>query len=85
MPKITADNVWNAIRRYDEGVRPFRHTKPRSWYLIGKQDRAYPLKYIYALATNQTPNSFNTSEPKREFGRLNFDIKREPKDYEADF
>lgn len=85
MTTITIENVKNAIRRYDNGERPFRFTKPRAWYLVSDKGRAYPLKYIYALATNQSPNSFNTSDPIREVGRLGFELKREPKDYDADF
>jgi len=85
MTTITAAIVRNAIRRYDKGERPYRFTKPRAWHLVGDHGRAYPLKYIYALATNQTPSSFNTSDPIRELGRLGFDLKREPKDFEAEF
>jgi len=85
MTKITAAIVKNAILRYDKGDRPYQFTQPRAWYLVGEHGRAYPLKYIYALATNQTPSSFNTSDPIREFGRLGFVLKREPKDFEAEF
>lgn len=85
MTTITAAKVRNAIRRYDKGERPYRFTKPRAWYLVGEHGRAYPLKYIYALAINQTPSSFNTSDPIRELNKLGFDLKREPKDFEAEF
>ena len=85
MKTITTSDVKSAIRRYDKGERPYRFTKPRAWYLVSDQGRAYPLKYIYALATNQTPSSFNTSDPIRELGRLGLDLKREPKDFDAEF
>lgn len=85
MKTITAAAVMNAIRRYDKGERPYRFTKSRTWYLVGNHGHAYPLKYIYAIATNQAPSSFNTSDPIRELGRLGFDLKREPKDFDAEF
>ena len=85
MASITISGVKNAIRRYNKGERPYRFTKPRAWYLVDDQGRAYPLKYIYALATNQAPSSFNTSDPIRELGQLGFNLKREPKDLEAEF
>ena len=85
MTTITAAIVKKAIRRYDNGERPYRFTKPRAWYLVGDNDRVYPLKYIYALATDQPPNSFKTSDPIREFGRLGLDLKRVPKDLEDEF
>ena len=85
MKTITAATVKNAIRSYDEGDRPYRFTKSRSWYLVGEKGLIYPLKYIYALATNQTPSSFNTSESRREFDRLGLDLKQYPKDFETEF
>ena len=85
MKTIAVSVVKSAIRRYDKGERPYRFTKPRAWYLVGNHGRAYPLKYIYALAINQAPSSFNTSVPIKELGRLGFDLKRKPKDFEAEF
>ncbi len=71
MKTLTASVVKNAIRRYDKDERPYKFTKPRAWYLVSDQKRAYPLKYIYALATSQAPSSFNTSEPIARLGQLN--------------
>jgi hypothetical protein len=84
MNVITAAAVRDSIRRYDNGERPYPFTSPRAWYLVGTRGRVYPLKYVYALATNQRPSSFNTSDPIRVFGRLGFDLKREPKDVETE-
>jgi hypothetical protein len=56
MTTITKSAIREAIRRYNNGDRPFRFTKPRAWYLIVSV-RAYPLKYIYALVINQMPNA----------------------------
>jgi 5-methylcytosine-specific restriction enzyme A len=85
MKAITTADVKNAIRRYDKGERPYRFIQPRSWYLVIGQERLYPLKYIYALATNQTPSSFNTSDPIRVLQQLDFDLKRVPKDFDLEF
>lgn len=82
---VTTAAVKSAIRRYNAGERPFRFTSPRAWYLVGLRGRLYPLKYIYALASGQTPISFNTFEAVREFRRLGFELKREPKDFNAEF
>lgn len=83
--KPTKADVRAAIRAYEKGVRPFRFTTPRSWYLVGAGQTRYPLKYIYALVVNRAPSSFNTSEPLRELPLLGFDVQREPKDENADF
>ncbi|WP_428946851.1 HNH endonuclease [Acidithiobacillus ferrooxidans] len=76
--------VKTAIRRYDNGERPYRFTRPRAWYLVGGQGRLYPLKYIYALATSQIPSSFTTSDAIRDLRQLGFALKRVP-DFEAEF
>jgi len=85
MKITTTATVKKAIRRYDDGERPFPFTQPRAWYLVSGSGRIYPLKYIYALAINQKPSSFNTSDPISEFNRLGFELKREPKDFNAEF
>ncbi len=79
---LTVTAVQDAIRRYDEGERPYRFTKPRAWYLVIDQNRAYPLKYIYALATNQEPRDFHTAESIAGLRELGFDLKE---DFEAEF
>ena len=85
MKKLTIAAVNDAVRRYDSGERPFRFTPPRSWYLVGVRGRVYPLKYIYGLAIGSTPSAFNTSDPIRELQRLGFELRRQPKDLNADF
>jgi 5-methylcytosine-specific restriction protein A len=82
---LTAAIVRKAIRTYENGARPFRFTEPRSWYVVGTDERLYPLKYIYALAVNRPPVSFNTSEPLREFPLLGFRVRRQPKDESSAF
>jgi len=85
MSELTKSAVKIAIRNYDKGERPFRFTEPRSWYLVGTSGRLYPLKYVYALAVERTPSSFNTSEPIRELKRLGFTLQRQPKDTISEF
>ena len=85
MNTLTKSAVRKAMQQYDRGERPFRFTEPRSWYVQGGQERLYPLKYIYALATDQPPSSFNTSEPIRDLELLGFTLVRQPKDEEAEF
>lgn len=67
-------DVYDAIRKYKNGERPFRFTKPRAWYVLCENGYPYPLKYIYALAINQPPNEFNTSTPISVFKRLGVEI-----------
>lgn len=81
--QITAEDVYKAINRYNNGDRPYNFIKPRSWYL-SDQGYIYPLKYIYALVINQETNSFHTSDAQRELGDLGFKIK-EIKDFETEF
>jgi 5-methylcytosine-specific restriction enzyme A len=81
----TSATLKAAMRRYDAGERPFRFTQPRAWYLLGPRGRAYPLKYVFALAIGRAPSSFKTSDAIREVPRLGFDIKREPKNIEVEF
>ena len=82
---ITKNNIKRAIERFENGERPFRFTEARSWYIVGKNDYLYPLKYIYALAINKTPSSFNTSEPISVLSNLDIELLHQPKDSNADF
>ena len=83
MIPISADDVKSAIRRYDAGLRPYRFTQPRAWYLVTSKGRAYPLKYIYALAIGRQPGTFNTSEPIQVIQKLGFKIRRLSKNLEV--
>lgn len=85
MITISSAALKSAIRRYDAGDRPFRFTPPRAWYLITPRGRAYPLKYVFALALGVKPSAFNTSDAIREVPKHGYDIRREPKDTEAEF
>lgn len=53
--------------------------------MVSPKGRAYPLKYIYALAIGHPPGTFNTSEPIRDIPKLGFEIKRAPKSLEVEF
>ena len=85
MIPISVADVKSAIRRYDDGQRPYPFAQPRAWYLVSSTGRAYPLKYIYALAIGRRPGTFNTSEPIQVIPKLGFKIKRVPKNLEVEF
>jgi 5-methylcytosine-specific restriction protein A len=70
MIKINTEIVKNAISRYNAGEQPFTFKKPNSWYLKSTKNDIYPLKYIYAIATNQEPNGFHTYKARAEFEKL---------------
>jgi 5-methylcytosine-specific restriction protein A len=82
---LNSTTIKKAMRLYEKGERPFRHTEPRSWYVSDSKGHLYPLKYIYALAIGETPSSFNTSDPLRIFPQLGFQVHRHPKDSTAGF
>jgi len=75
---INKKDIQAAIRKYNAGERPFKYTESRSWYIVGKNDYLYPLKYIYALATNKPPNTFNTSEPISELNKIGIELHHQP-------
>ena len=82
---VTRTAVKNAIRDYDNGKRPFKYTKPKSWYIEGPKGALYPLKYIYAMVIGKPPNSFKSSTPLREFPKCGFIPIRQPKDLNEEF
>lgn len=84
MIPISAADVKSAIRRFDAGVRPYPFAQPRIWYLVTSKGRAYPLKYIYAMAIGRQPGTFHTSEPRRVIQGLGFKIKPLPKNLEVE-
>ena len=83
--QLNAAAIKKAISAYKKGIRPFKYTEPKAWYVSDSKGNLYPLKYIYALATNQKPSDFNTSDPLREFPQLGFEVHRHPKDPAKDF
>jgi 5-methylcytosine-specific restriction protein A len=85
MKRITPGDVKRAIRQYDNGARPYRDVPARAWYLVTRTGIAYPLKYVYALAIGREPSSFHTAEAEREMRRLRLDVRREPRDPQAEF
>lgn len=84
MIPISAADVKSAIRCFDAGVRPYPFAQPRIWYLVTSKGRAYPLKYIYAMAIGRQPGTFHTSEPRRVIQGLGFKIKPLPKNLEVE-
>jgi len=75
---ITKKQINLAISRFKKGERPFSYRDARSWYVIGEDDKLYPLKYIYALAVNKKPASFNTSEPISVCKQLGIELLHQP-------
>ena len=82
---ISAAMVKDAMRSFDAGMRPFRFTQPRAWYVVGPKGHVYPLKYLYAIAVNKAPRQIHTEDAKRELPKLGFEIKCEPKNTEIEF
>ena len=72
---LDPSDITNAMQRYKKGERPFRFTKSKNWYVYDLENKnIYPLKYIYALATNLEPVSFNTSTSIAELKKLGFKL-----------
>ncbi|KXZ71096.1 HNH endonuclease [Acinetobacter venetianus] len=72
---LSKNDIKLAMKKYDQGHRPFKFKKPRSWYVYGINSKnLYPLKYIYALATNIEPSKFNTSTSISELKKLGFNL-----------
>lgn len=82
---LTKSSIEKAIRDYDNGERPFRYTKPKSWYIKGSKKNLYPLKYIYAMAIGSPPSSFNSSKPISEFPAYGFQPIRKTEDPNEEF
>ncbi|MCP1498991.1 5-methylcytosine-specific restriction protein A [Pseudomonas migulae] len=82
---LTKSSIEKAIRDYDNGERPFRYTKPKSWYIKGSTKTLYPLKYIYAMAIGSPPSSFKSSKPISEFPAYGFQPIRKTEDPNEEF
>jgi putative restriction endonuclease len=62
-----------AMRRYKSGERPYKFVTP-SWYLLGEDGFAYPLKYIYVMALGSEPLDAHTGAAKVAASRAGFNI-----------
>ena len=82
---ITVKDVNNAIDSFNAGLRPYRFTKSRTWYIRGNDTNLYPLKYIYSLIIEKEPAKFNTSEPISQLKDLNIEIIHIPNDNRSEF
>lgn len=82
---LTANDITLAIDKFNKGERPFRYTEARSWYVVDSSSYLYPLKYIYAIAINQAPSSFNTSEPISVLGKLGVQLLHLPPNTDDEF
>lgn len=71
----TQDQVKQARRRYLDGERPWPEA-PSRWFVRHEDGGVIPLKYLYALATNQQPASYSTSQVKAAVEHLRLDVVR---------
>ena len=71
---LTQQNVQNTMAQYAQGTRPLNFRKPKSWYIVDEQGHAYPLKAVYAMATNKPLASFNTEEARDALEALRFNV-----------
>lgn len=52
-----------AIERYKDGERPYKFVSP-NWHLVGEDGATYPLKYVYAMASELDPLRTHTDVAK---------------------
>lgn len=71
---LTQQEVQNAMVQYAKGTRPLNFRKPKPWYIVDETGQAYPLKAVYAMATNETSASFNTGEAREALEALGFNV-----------
>ncbi|MBD8825355.1 HNH endonuclease [Pseudomonas sp. CFBP 13602] len=62
-----------AMRRYRNGERPYKFFAP-SWYFFGEDGFAYPLKYVYVMASGSAPLDVHTGAAKVAAERAGFEI-----------
>ncbi|AWL10696.1 5-methylcytosine-specific restriction enzyme [Saliniradius amylolyticus] len=70
-----SQEIEQAFTRYRTGERPWTHVE-RDWYVADGVGRLYPLKYIWALATNSAPRNFNTSHARKELAEREYSVVR---------
>lgn len=56
--------VRRAFAAYEEEKRPWREVQ-RDWFVATHDGTLYPAKYIWALAKNRAPRSFNSREARQ--------------------
>lgn len=76
MTEITHGEVERAVDSFKRGERPWP-LRPVDWFLTTPAGDRLPLKYIYALATDQPPANFSTGQAKAVFSKLGYEFTRE--------
>ena len=72
MGKISAEDVLNAIERFNNGERPRNFKKPK-WSHVLHNDAVFPTKAIWSLASDMPLADFNTNVARYEFASLDFE------------
>lgn len=70
----TKKDIERAIRRYLAGDRPWP-ARRYDWYVVHESTRI-PLKYLYALAFNESPSKWSTNQIKTAVNGLSLDIRK---------
>ncbi len=58
------ERIRSALQRYSQGERPWREVR-RDWYVLADDGALLPAKYIWALAIDQAPRTFNSREARK--------------------
>jgi len=66
------NTIEDAFLDFEQGKRPKGYRSPKYWYVLNNNGEAYPVKAIWALATNQNLSSFNTTNARSGFKKLNY-------------
>jgi 5-methylcytosine-specific restriction protein A len=69
---VTRQAINNAIERYNEGERPYNFRKPDWSHVVGEDDRIYPTKAIWSLATGLELKDFNTNIARAGLAKIEF-------------
>lgn len=69
-PKPQISDIERAYVRYDAGDRPWQQTLNRVDWFIANNNKLYPLKYTYSLATEIPPTVYTTDQMKHALAEL---------------
>ncbi len=85
MIKPTPTDLRRGMARYGKGDRPWPD-RTVDWFVASELGELFPLKYTYALATNQRPATFTTNQAKgamRNLGLAYVSLKAQPQNSAA--
>ncbi len=58
------NSIESAFLDFDADVRPHGYRDPQHWYVLNSENKLYPAKAIWAMATNDIPSNFNTKDAR---------------------